>query len=1119
MGDVQHVGVERSLPTGTVTFLLTDVAGSTRQWEDDPAAMAVAVARHYELLDEAISRHEGVRPVEQGEGDSVVAAFSLASDAVACALDLHRAFAAESFSRGCRVEVRVALHTGEAALRDVSNYFGLALNRVARLRAIAHGGQVLVSGTTADVVADRVPEGVVLRDLGTHRLRDLSRPERVFQLDDADAPRRFPALRSLDVLPNNLPVQLTSFVGREAEQAEVRALLAEHRLVTLTGAGGCGKTRMALQVAAAMTASYDAGVWLVELAPLADPDVVPVAVLRALGAREAPGRAPTDHLVDVLSHSKVLLVMDNCEHLINPAATLIDTVVQRCPGVSVLATSREHLGVPGERAWRVPPMTTPQQPADGTESLATYDAVRLFVERATQARPNFAVTNPTAPAVAEICARLDGIPLAIELAAARCRVLSVEEIAAGLSDRFRLLAGDRRRVLARQQTLRASVDWSYDLLGSAEQIVLARLSVFAGPFTLDAAEAVAAGDGIEPNAVLELLTSLVDRSLVTVGDDQGPGTRYRLLETIRAYGRERLVDAGEDTPARDRHLAYFADVARSAVPALDRADPAWLDRLDRERDDLRAAVAWASSHPEHAAGALELVADLTFFWQLRGLYEEGKAAFRRALAAADPAASHPRARALWGLAHLCNFGDDHATASTAGAEALTMAEALDDAGLRGRALNVTGFLELWLDPAASRPRLLGAVAAARQAGDDWCLCDSLEVVAATHTFQDGDAALAALDEGAPIAERLGNSFLLAWDAWLRAAVAWQQGDIAAAEELSTRALDRSLAVGDPTTFAYAHAQLGRVLVASGRHDQAREQLGEALSWLRDRPGLFAPELVGQSLGYAELMAGDVDTAVARLDAVADRIQHLGDATTAGWVPERGEALLAVGETARARTSLDAAIASARRTGQLPNLAHLTLLKAYVERADGDPGQAEDLAHDALAALTERASQLRLADVLDLLAGLAADADSGVEAARLFGAADSVRATQGSVVLPIHQPTRDSDLVRIRAIVGHDAFDAAHAEGTALTTNDAVAYARRARGERKRPSLGWASLTPTELEVVKLAARGLTNPEIGQRLFIGRGTVKTHLAHVYTKLGVANRTELATNVARQALDGR
>ncbi|MFZ0906328.1 MAG: adenylate/guanylate cyclase domain-containing protein, partial [Mycobacterium sp.] len=473
--DWSELGVSGLLPTGTVTLLLADVEGSTRLWETQPEEMTAAIARLNHVVSDVITAHDGVRPVEQGEGDSFVAAFAWASDAVATALELQRAPLAP-------IRLRIGVHTGEIQLRDEGNYAGPTINRTARLRDLGHGGQTLLSGTTESLVAERLPADTWLSDLGIHALRDLPRPERVVQLCHPDLVNEFPPLRvSKAVVSHHLPVQLTSFVGRDTELTQLRELLAHNRLVTVSGAGGAGKTRLAIQLAAQLTGEFGDGVWYVDLAPITDPNLVPVTVARALGLPDQPGRSTMDTLLQFVRDRQLLVVLDNCEHLLDASADLVVALLSAAPGLTMLATSREAIGVAGEVSWRVPSL-----------SLAD-EAIELFTDRARHARPGFAVTDDNAATVGEICARLDGVPLAIELAAARVRALSLAEILDSLHDRFRLLTGGARTAVRRQQTLRASVDWSHALLTEPERVLFRRLAVFLGGFDLDAAQAVAGG--------------------------------------------------------------------------------------------------------------------------------------------------------------------------------------------------------------------------------------------------------------------------------------------------------------------------------------------------------------------------------------------------------------------------------------------------------------------------------------------------------------------------------------------------------------------------------------------------------------------------------------------------
>jgi predicted ATPase/class 3 adenylate cyclase len=681
-----------NLPAGTVTFLLTDIEGSSRLWEQHTEAMRIALARHELLVSAAIRQHGGNVIVSQGEGDSFFAVFAHPTDAVAAASALQQSLQSEPWPEEVVLRVRAALHTGEAELRS-GNYFGVAVNRCARLRAIGHGGQILLSQTTAALACDALPEGVTLRDLGTHRLKDLQRPEPIFQLMHPELPAEFPPLGSLEAFAHNLPLQLTRFIGREEQMAQVKHLLQSARLLTLTGAGGCGKTRLALQVAADLLVGAGPracplpdGAWVVELASLSDPALVPQTVAAALAVREEPGRPVPATLLNSLRSRSLLLVLDNCEHLLSACANLAEDVLRSCPNVKILATSREGLGVPGERTYRVPPLSAadPRQ-LPGLEELRELEAVSLFADRARFSQPDFAVTPANALAVAQVCHRLDGIPLAIELAAARVKALPVEKLAERLDDRFRLLTGGSRTALPRQQTLRALIDWSYDLLSERERALLRCLSVFAGGWTLEAAEAVCA-EGVEEWEVLDLLTSLVEKSLVLYDERDGEA-RYRLLETIRQYAWDRLVEAGGAAAVRGRHLEWYRGLAEQAMHPLYRAatQGEWVGRLERELDNLRAALDWsteAGASPEGAQEAeagLRLAGWLRRFWLHRGYLAEMRERLARLLATPAAAAHTPaRANALVCAGWLAFFQVDYETARSVLAESLIIRRELND---------------------------------------------------------------------------------------------------------------------------------------------------------------------------------------------------------------------------------------------------------------------------------------------------------------------------------------------------------------------------------------------------------------------------------------------------------
>jgi predicted ATPase/class 3 adenylate cyclase/DNA-binding NarL/FixJ family response regulator len=1106
------------LPAGTVTFMLTEIEDSTRLWASAPETMACAAARHNELLDAAIALHGGVRPAEQGEGDSIVAAFTRASDAVAAALYGQRAFRAELWPDGACLTVRIAVHTAEAQLRDEGSYFGQAVNRCACLRALAHGGQVLVSQTTSDLVAGRLPDDVELMDLGLHRLRDLGRPEHVFGLRHPDLEAEFPALRSLDALPNNLPGELTSFVGRRHELGELGQLLRSLRLLTLVGAGGCGKTRLALQVAADAMDRHGDGVWWVELARLEDPTLLPASVIAALGMREVPGSAALDTLVKHLRRRSALVILDNCEHLLAACADLADVLLRACPSLTILATSRAPLVVPGETTWRVPSMSFPAEPRrDPIGTLRQSDAVRLFIDRATEVRPNFTVTAANAPAIAQICHDLDGIPLAIELAAARVRMMAPEQIARGLGDRFHLLTGGSRTVLPRHQTLEASIDWSHGLLSVGERVLLRRASVFVGGWTLDGAEEVCSGDGIDRYAVLDLLTGLVDKSLVTT-DERGADVRYGLLETVRQYAAARLGEAGEGRPARDRHLRYHLAMAEPADPQVlgaGRDDPV-LQRLATEMPNLRAALEWATATDPEAA--LGLVDGLSLFWLFTGRYRGGETAHARALEAAGEASPISRGRVLASRAVLGLYGGNFEAAQGWAQEALEIGEACGDPRTQARACNVLGLMTAAGRPAVGRPLLERSVALATEAGDDWCRIDSMQCVGFCCYFEDD------FDAGRPLfvaayetAGQLGYQWGFGWHWFAQGWEATLHGRLDEARESLVRAVGATEEVDDPVINGFANGFIAYLHVACGDTRSGESLATRTLERVRERGAGFVLGTVNQMLGRAEVARGDLAAAREHLET-AVAVERQGFAYLLAWH------LTALGTLERIEGNLDEARARGEQALEIARTVGSGWMQAGAERLLGRvaldaerPTDADRYVHDALGRLVTKRLAMDIPESLDALAAIAAAQASFEESARLLGAAAAGRRGFGIVRFPPEPEFWEGVELTSSQALGPELYEAAFAAGAAMTTDEAVAYARRARGERKRPSHGWGSLTPTELEVVRHIAAGLANREIGERMFISTGTVKVHLSHIFPKLDMSSRSQLAAEAARRGFD--
>ena len=717
-------------PSAVTTVLFTDIEGSTRLWEREPERMRPALACHDAIARAAVETHRGT--VVKTTGDGIHAVFDDPLDAVEATLELQHALQDPDVTAGTPLRARCGLHLGVVERRD-HDVFGAPVNRTARIMAAAHGGQVLVSKAVADLIGNRLPAEVVLKDLGAVRLRDLASPERVYQVTHPLLRRDFPALRSLESTPNNLPQQVTSFIGRDRELSETKALLAATRLLTLLGIGGLGKTRLSLQAAVDVMDDYPDGVWFVELAPLTGAQLVPQAVASVLGVKEEAGRPVIEALMTYGRDRRCLVILDNCEHLVGACAELAKELLQSGPHLKILASSREPLHTPGETTYHVLPLAVPsEQEVFTPEALLRYEAVHLFVDRATAAQPAFRITQQNAQAIAQICHRLDGIPLALELAAARVRALHVDRIAERLSDRFRLLTGGSRTSLPRQQTLRALIDWSFDLLTDSERALLRRLSVFAGGWTLEAAESVGADGAVDASAVFDALTPLVEKSLVVL---EAEDERYRLLDTVRQYAHERLIESGEGDAARTRHLHFYLALAEKAQPELVGPNQAtWFARLDSERENLLAAHAWCDDADGGGELGLRLVSAMRRYWIVRGVLGLGHRVTMEALG--RPGAqqcNYARCRALFDAGQLGSWMGRYAEAQVHLQESLTIARELGDLSSVAGALQPLALAALGLgNVAAARAYLEEALPLERAEGDQREIAAVLNALAQIH---------------------------------------------------------------------------------------------------------------------------------------------------------------------------------------------------------------------------------------------------------------------------------------------------------------------------------------------------------------------------------------------------
>ncbi len=621
--------------TLTATFLMTDVEGSTRLWEEYALQMQKALARHDAIAEKLLSENNGRLVKSRGEGDSLFCVFTSPVDAVNAAWALQQAFQTENWPEETRLKVRMAVHTGDAEFRE-RDYYGPVINRCARLRSIAHGGQVLISSSTFAMVEQHVATPLFLRDMGLHHLKDLQQPEHVWQLCHPEFISEFPPLKSLNVQQTNLPQQVTTFVGRDTELVRLHSMLEKARMVTITGSGGVGKTRMTLQMGAEVQEQFTDGVWLIELAAIADAGLVAKTIANTLNVREEPGQPMQQSLENALREKSMLLILDNCEHLLAECSRVLNGLLRVCPKVKVLASSREGLGIQGEMLFRIPSLSVPMQgESPSPAALMQYEGVRLFVDRVQAVLPAFVVDETNAKPLAQICSRLDGIPFALELAAARVRAMSVDQLAVRLSDRFRILTGGSRTALPRQQTLRALIDWSYNLLSEQEQILLGRLSVFSGGWQLEDAEAICTGDPIEDWEVLDLLTSLVDKSIV-VFEDRSQAGRYRLMESIRQYSLERMANNEQHADFRLRHAVHYLSRAQEwnkAIEQFGENQQTALLHLGQELNNLRSAMDWVAEQNQAESMAAYALA-LSRFFLMTASYTEGTQRLDTAIAAA-----------------------------------------------------------------------------------------------------------------------------------------------------------------------------------------------------------------------------------------------------------------------------------------------------------------------------------------------------------------------------------------------------------------------------------------------------------------------------------------------------
>jgi predicted ATPase/class 3 adenylate cyclase len=990
-----------NLPTGTVTFLFTDIEASTKLAQEHPDTWDALRKRHDDVMQSAIDEHNGY--VFNIIGDAFCASFHTAGDALRAAIksqiDLH-----QEIDGNALVKVRMGIHTGKAELLESGDYQGyMTLSRIQRLMSAGHGGQTLISQATQELIRDEMPEGISLRDLGDRRLKDLIRPEHIHQLVIPNLPADFPPLKTLDIYRHNLPAQTTSFIGREKEMAEIKLALEKHRLVTLTGSGGTGKTRLSLQVAAELVEQYPDGVWFIELAPLTDPALIPQTMLSVLGVSEQQGKSALQSLTDHIHEKKLLFILDNCEHLIEACAKVADSLLSDSQALKILASSREALGVKGEMAWHVPSLSMPDMKQLPTiEQLSQYEAVRLFIERASLAQQHFTVTKDNAPAIAQICFRLDGIPLAIELAAARVKVIKAEQIAERLTDRFRLLTGGSRTALPRQQTLRAMIDWSYDLLAENEKLLLRRLAVFTGGWTLELAEQICSDEKIDALEVLDMLGRLVDKSLVSVNEDDAE-TRFRMLETVRQYAREKLFESGEGELIRDRHAQCFLQFAEKAEPEIRGRDQLhWLNLLELDHDNLRAALEWTRDHDINAC--LRLATILWRLWDLRSYNTDAFTWADQLLDLTEGVSPAVRAKALVSAANYFGNSQEADRVKRMVDMAALLAEQVNDKASLAVALRSQGQLLMFANLQAALELFERSLALCRQINDSWEMSITLYMLGllAANFQNDRPRALSLYEEGIQQARLSGDrrriSLGLAYLAFLNL----DQGNPAAARTLYVEGLALVREIEDRRVIHERLGDIAMVDIFLEDYTQAEKSLNLICSFSREvgDPAGLIPSLL--NLGVIAWARGDLTLFAEKL---AEALPVAGQLNNRLWI------------------------------------ANVLFHQSVCDRLNRKWSAARENLTQSLKLNIAENVPWGIYGCLDAFGILATAQGSAERAALLFGAAQKMRDTIPPwAEFPIFRRDRESALASARSALGNIAFAEAYAKGQAMTSEEAIKYA-------------------------------------------------------------------------------
>lgn len=1078
-----------TLATDTVTLLMAAIDSSTLLSMEQPPAVIDVLLRFTAILGEAITAHAGVFRTSV---DGVDAAFSSPRDAVAAALAAHQALRAEPGNALTPRHVRMVLHTG-VVVEHAGAYIGRPVQWGRRLLAASHGGQVLVSHVTEEIIHDHLPADAVLRDLGTYALEDFGQAAHLFQLSAPDLPPAFPPLRSPARRPHNLPLPATPLIGREHEVAAVITALTSEpvRLITLTGPGGVGKTRLGLQAAADLRDAFADGVFLVDLAALQHPAFVVPAIARMLGVVDH-GRQPLlTQLMDYLATKHLLLLLDNFEQ-VRDAAPHLAALLTGAPRVKLLVTSRAALHLQGEHEIPVAPLALPPHAPLPMDEVLAYAAVRLFTERAQAVKPDFAVTPDTVTSIVEICRRVDGLPLAIELAAARSKVFPPAVLSQRLERRLPLLTGGARDLPARQQTLRDTIDWSYQLLDPAAQTLFVRLAVFAGDFTLDAAESVCSEhESTHSASVIDGLTTLVDQSLLTVAETNHGVPRLAMLETVKEYAQERFPLREEASVLQQRHAAYYLHLAEQAGPALRGPDmQQWLDRLEADHANLRAALSWFLQQGAAERGA-QLAAALVVFWDLRTHRREGLDWLTTILVHGAALSPHIRAKTLFAAGYLARALYERDAAITLLEESMALYEELHDERGYTAAVTDLGWTIASLGGDAQRATALLQDGLARYR----TLRDQRGIAWALH-------GLGWVEQQHALGYQPGIAHALAGLGWVEA----QPGNLAAARALHAESLVLRRALNDAHGVAWSLTGLGLVAAAQREYDAARTFEEERLAIERTLHNHYGTADALRMLGMIALRQGDGAAAQAWLVESLHLARAIGDTVfIARSLMGLGEVAHAKRDHPRATAMLHEALHGFRELGDQYRVARVYALLAQVALDAHDAGTAHTMATKSLQIARSMDEPLMIGACLAGLADGAARQNHALWAAHLWGAAERHAATPPALRMAVAPADRAQLVAAARMSLGAHAFNAAWAAGRVRSPEEVLLVLNTTLPNHAPESPRPAGLTPREWEVLLLIADGLSNKDIAARLVLSLATVKTYLSAIYEKLGVSSRT--------------